>query len=118
MDENQLDDVMEVVKQMNLNKQFIESENEFESDTEDAIPETTDPDAVIEEVTSKIPCDLAETVIDYKEPHVQGISIPVEGTYFDTLDEAIDMYTKYAEMGGFEVKKSGQRKTKSGVAKH
>ncbi|GKA02549.1 retrovirus-related pol polyprotein from transposon TNT 1-94 [Tanacetum coccineum] len=54
----------------------------------------------------------------YWEPHVHGIPIPVEGTYFDTLDEAIDMYTNYAEMGGFEVKKSGQRLTKSGVVKH
>ncbi|GJT64631.1 hypothetical protein Tco_1016111 [Tanacetum coccineum] len=54
----------------------------------------------------------------YWEPHIEGILIPVEGTYFDTLDEAIDMYTSYTEMGGFEVKKSGQRKTKSGVVKH
>ncbi|GJV43125.1 FAR1-related sequence 5-like protein, partial [Tanacetum coccineum] len=53
----------------------------------------------------------------YWEPHVQGIPIPVEGTYYDTVDEAIDMYTKYAEMGGFEVKKSGQRLTKSGAYK-
>nr|GEX51410.1 hypothetical protein [Tanacetum cinerariifolium] len=34
----------------------------------------------------------------YWEPHVQGIPIPVEGTYYDTVDEVIDMYTKYAEM--------------------
>ncbi|GJR23334.1 FAR1-related sequence 5-like protein [Tanacetum coccineum] len=39
-----------------------------------------------------------------------------KGTYYDTVDEAIDMYTKYVEMGGFEVKKSGQRLTKSGAA--
>ncbi|GJY27276.1 hypothetical protein Tco_0402002 [Tanacetum coccineum] len=54
----------------------------------------------------------------YWEPHIEGILIPVEGTYFNTLDEAIDMYTSYTEMGGFEVKKSRQRKTKSGVVKH
>ncbi|GKD38389.1 FAR1-related sequence 5-like protein [Tanacetum coccineum] len=54
----------------------------------------------------------------YWEPHVQGIPIPVEGTYYDIVDEAIDMYMKYAEMGGFEVKKSGQRLTKSGAVKH
>ncbi|GKF72294.1 hypothetical protein Tco_0208408, partial [Tanacetum coccineum] len=53
----------------------------------------------------------------YWEPHIEGILIPVEGTYFDTLDKAIDMYTSYTEMGGFEVKKSGQRKTKSGIPK-
>ncbi|GKE28711.1 FAR1-related sequence 5-like protein, partial [Tanacetum coccineum] len=44
----------------------------------------------------------------YWEPHVEGIPIPVEGTYYDTIDEALDMYTKYAEMAGFEVKKGGQ----------
>ncbi|GKA30719.1 hypothetical protein Tco_0717024 [Tanacetum coccineum] len=74
--------------QIDLNKQVVESDNELESDIEDVLPEVADPDAVIEEVT-------------------------VEGTYFDTLDKAIDMYTNYAEMGGFEVEKSGQRKTKS-----
>nr|GEY83524.1 putative reverse transcriptase domain-containing protein [Tanacetum cinerariifolium] len=42
----------------------------------------------------------------YWEPHTEGILILVEGTYFDTLDEAIDMYTNYAQMRGFEVKKS------------
>ncbi|GKF97879.1 hypothetical protein Tco_0293700, partial [Tanacetum coccineum] len=52
------------------------------------------------------------------EPHVEGIRIPVEEDWYDTVDEAIDMYSKYAEMRGFEVKKSGQRLTKSGVVKH
>nr|GEV65233.1 protein FAR1-related sequence 5-like [Tanacetum cinerariifolium] len=51
----------------------------------------------------------------YWEPHVEGILIPVEGTYYDTIDEALDMYTKYAEMAGFEIKKGGQRLTKSGA---
>nr|GEY77305.1 protein FAR1-related sequence 5-like [Tanacetum cinerariifolium] len=54
----------------------------------------------------------------YWEPHVAGIPIPVEGTYYDTLDEALDMYTKYAEIAGFEIKKEGQRLTKSGVVQH
>ncbi|GJY65016.1 FAR1-related sequence 5-like protein [Tanacetum coccineum] len=54
----------------------------------------------------------------YWEPHVEGIPIPVEGTYYGTIDEALDMYTKYAEMAGFEVKKGGQRKTKSGAVQH
>ncbi|GJZ89869.1 FAR1-related sequence 5-like protein [Tanacetum coccineum] len=48
----------------------------------------------------------------YWEPHVEGIPIPVEGTYYDIIDEALDMYTKYVEMAGFEVKKGGQRLTK------
>nr|GEU44045.1 MICOS complex subunit MIC60 [Tanacetum cinerariifolium] len=47
----------------------------------------------------------------YWDPHVEGIPIPVEGTYYDTIDEALDMYTKYAEMAGFEIKKGGQRLT-------
>ncbi|GKA07652.1 FAR1 DNA binding domain-containing protein [Tanacetum coccineum] len=54
----------------------------------------------------------------YWEPHVEGIPIPVEGTYYGTIDESLDMYTKYAEMAGFEVKKGGQRKTKSGAVQH
>ncbi|GJT28890.1 FAR1-related sequence 5-like protein [Tanacetum coccineum] len=54
----------------------------------------------------------------YWEPHVEGIPIPVEGTYYDTIDEALDMYTKYAEMASFEVKKGGQRLTKSGAVQH
>ncbi|GKF22985.1 hypothetical protein Tco_0075307, partial [Tanacetum coccineum] len=54
----------------------------------------------------------------YWEPHVQGILIPVEGTYYDTIDEAIDIFTKYAKIAGFEIKKGGQRLTKSGAVQH
>nr|GEV57525.1 FAR1 DNA binding domain-containing protein [Tanacetum cinerariifolium] len=54
----------------------------------------------------------------YWEPHVEGIPIPVDGAYYDTIDEALDMYTKYAEMAGFEIKKGGQRLTKSGAVQH
>ncbi|GJV76827.1 FAR1-related sequence 5-like protein [Tanacetum coccineum] len=167
MEADELNDVMGVVKNIDMNKQFFEYDNELESDTEDVLPQVADSDALIEEVTGKAvklaslhdltisirsyDLDLAKTktipdgiailtalVTDciktpratlyeqnetpggtiYWEPHVQGIPIPVEGTYYDTVDEAIDMYTKYAEMGGFEVKKSGQRLTKSGVVKH
>ncbi|GKG49536.1 hypothetical protein Tco_0515988, partial [Tanacetum coccineum] len=53
MDENQLDDVMEVVKQMNLNKHVIVSDNEFESDTEDVLPEIKAPNAVCWEIQVK-----------------------------------------------------------------
>ncbi|GKD43711.1 hypothetical protein Tco_1268356, partial [Tanacetum coccineum] len=41
---------MEVVKQIDLNKQVVESDNELETDTEDVLLEVADPDAVIEEV--------------------------------------------------------------------
>lgn len=52
-------------------------------------------------------------------PHVdEGIPIPVEGRYYDTLEEAIEMYSTYAEAGGFEIKKSGQRLTKSDKVQH
>ncbi|GJZ41178.1 hypothetical protein Tco_0588064 [Tanacetum coccineum] len=61
MDENQLNDVMKVVKQVDLNKQVVEYDNELESDTEDVLPEVEDPDAVIEEVTRKIICDFLGT---------------------------------------------------------
>ncbi|GJR39826.1 ribonuclease H-like domain-containing protein [Tanacetum coccineum] len=54
----------------------------------------------------------------YWEPHAQGIPIPLEGTYYDTIDEAIDMYTEYAKIRGFGVKKSGQMLTKSGAVKY
>ena len=52
----------------------------------------------------------------YWEPHVQeGIPIPEEGQYYDTIDEALDMYSNYAEAGGFQIKKAGQKTTKSGI---
>ncbi|GJR19537.1 FAR1-related sequence 5-like protein [Tanacetum coccineum] len=51
----------------------------------------------------------------YWEPHVDGIPIPVEGNSYGSIDEAFHMYVKYAEMAGFEVKKGGQKKTKSGA---
>nr|GEW48797.1 hypothetical protein [Tanacetum cinerariifolium] len=54
----------------------------------------------------------------YWEPHVEGIPILVEGAYYDTIDEALDMYTKYAKIDGFEIKKGGQKFTKSGAVQH
>ena len=52
----------------------------------------------------------------YWKPHVdEGITVPEEGKSYDTIDEAIDMYSKYAEAGGFQIKKAGQKLTKSGV---
>lgn len=55
----------------------------------------------------------------YWEPHVdEAIPIPIEGKFYNTVEEAIEMYSTYAEAGGFQVKKSGQRLTKSGMVKH
>nr|GEZ43421.1 protein FAR1-related sequence 5-like [Tanacetum cinerariifolium] len=39
------------------------------------------------------------------------------GKRFDTLEECVEFYSVYAEKGGFEVKKSTQKKTKSGLVK-
>ncbi|GJQ98158.1 FAR1-related sequence 5-like protein [Tanacetum coccineum] len=128
MDEDHLMNVIEITKLIDLNKQIVEQENEVELELDDVLQEVADRDTVMEEVTSKITCYFALVTLYehnetpggsiYWEPHVQGIPIPVEGTYYDTVDEAIDMYTKYAQMGGFEIKKSGQRLTKSGAVKH
>nr|GEX07311.1 hypothetical protein [Tanacetum cinerariifolium] len=82
-----------------------------------------DLDTIMEEVTEcmrtpKATLDEHNETPDesiYWEPHVERIPIPVEGAYYDTIDEALDMYRKYAEMAGFEIKKGGQRLTKSGA---
>ncbi|GJZ32335.1 hypothetical protein Tco_0577771 [Tanacetum coccineum] len=104
MDENHLIDVIEVYKQIDLNKEVTEEENELESDRDDDLPKVVDPDNVAKEITDSIKTLMA-TLYEhsetpdgsiYWEPHIQGIPILVEGTYFDTLDEAIDMYTNYA----------------------
>ncbi|GKB79210.1 regulation of nuclear pre-mRNA domain-containing protein 1B [Tanacetum coccineum] len=58
MDENMdlnmnmnLNNFMEAVENMDLNKQVFEKDNELESDTEDVLQEFANPNAVIEEVT-------------------------------------------------------------------
>ncbi|GKE61808.1 hypothetical protein Tco_1512175 [Tanacetum coccineum] len=63
MIENQLVDVMEVVKEIDLNKQVFEDNNEFESDIEDVLPEFADLNAVIACPQNVLPdtviaCDL------------------------------------------------------------
>ncbi|GJT46161.1 FAR1-related sequence 5-like protein [Tanacetum coccineum] len=119
-------DEEEVNKLIDLNKDIIKQENEVRLDGDDVLPDVADPNIVMEEVTEcmRTPrATLYETHETprgsiYWEPHVEGIPIPVEGTYYDTIDEALDMYTKYAEMAGFEIKKGGQRLTKSGAVQH
>ncbi|GJU65131.1 hypothetical protein Tco_1246966 [Tanacetum coccineum] len=126
MNENQLNNFMKAVENMDLNKQVFEKDNELESDTEDVLHEFANPNAVIEEVTDCMKKPRATLYEQnempsgsiYWEPHVEAIPIPVEGTWYDTVDEAIDMYLKYAEMRGFEVKKAWKWLTKSGVVKH
>ncbi|GJT28737.1 hypothetical protein Tco_0909012 [Tanacetum coccineum] len=77
---------MEVVKQIDLNKQVVESDNELESDTEDVLPEVVDPDAVIEEVTllviteesHEIPLESHEIPEESLEIQVESHEIQVE----------------------------------------
>nr|GEX32998.1 hypothetical protein [Tanacetum cinerariifolium] len=90
MDEEELD------KLNDLNKNIIEEVTSKISGVA-VLEKVTDLDTIMEEVTCKI---------------------SFEGAYYDTIDEALDMYTKYAEMAGFEIKKRGQRLTKSGAVQH
>ncbi|PWA88703.1 FAR1 DNA binding domain-containing protein [Artemisia annua] len=91
--------------------------------TEDDLPEDKDKDVAMKEVddSMKSPRPTLYEHIDtpggsvYWKPHVEGIPVPGEGKYYDTIEEAIDMYGKYAEAGGFQIKKAGQRLTKSGI---
>nr|GEW70801.1 hypothetical protein [Tanacetum cinerariifolium] len=48
------DDVIELTKLVDLNKHIIEQENKVESDGDDVLPEVSDPDTVMEEVTGKL----------------------------------------------------------------
>ncbi|GJU70959.1 FAR1-related sequence 5-like protein [Tanacetum coccineum] len=115
-------DEEEVNKRNDLNKEEVIVKISCDTLVEDV----ADRDTVIEEVTECMRTprptlyEQNETPGGsiYWEPHVEGIPIPVEGTYYDTIDEALDMYTKYAEMASFEVKKGGQRLTKSGAVQH
>nr|GEZ96202.1 hypothetical protein [Tanacetum cinerariifolium] len=116
MDEEELNKVND------LNKNIIkEVTSKISGDA--VVEKDADLDTIMEEVTECMRTPRAtlyehnETPGEsiYLEPQVEGIPIPVEGTYYDTIDEALDMYTKYAEIAGFKIKKGGQRLTKSGA---
>nr|GEW05095.1 copia protein [Tanacetum cinerariifolium] len=49
----------------------------------------------------------------YWEPNVKSIYLPIEEKVFYTIEECVDFYTFYAEIEGFEVKKSAQKKLKA-----
>nr|GEX54643.1 hypothetical protein [Tanacetum cinerariifolium] len=107
-------DEEELNKLNNLNKNIIEEVTSKISG--DAVVEkVADLDTIMEEVTECMRTPR-ETLYEHNETpggsiywdhHVDGIPIPVEGAYYDTIDEALDMYTKYAKMAGFEIKKRG-----------
>ncbi|GKF03910.1 hypothetical protein Tco_0034578, partial [Tanacetum coccineum] len=114
MDENHLIDVIDVYKQIDLKKELIQQETNLESDGDKLHIQIMLHKRLEVKITYSLNTPRA-TLYEhnetprgsiYWEPHTEGIPIPVEGTYFDTLDESIDMYTNYAQMGGFEVKKS------------
>ncbi|GJR09813.1 FAR1-related sequence 5-like protein [Tanacetum coccineum] len=118
-------DEEEVNKLNDLNKDIIE-EVTSKISCDAVMEKVADLDTIIEEVTECMRTPKA-TLYEhnetpggsiYWEPHVERIPIPVEGTYYDTIDEALDMYTKYAKMASFEIKKGGQRLTKSRAIQH
>ncbi|GJT31240.1 hypothetical protein Tco_0911515 [Tanacetum coccineum] len=85
------DHVVEVSKQIDLNKEIIEQQNKVISDGSADVPEAKVADAVMEDVTECMRTPRA-TLYEhnetpggsiYWEPHVQGIPLPVEGTYYD-----------------------------------
>nr|GEU94507.1 hypothetical protein [Tanacetum cinerariifolium] len=59
MNENQLNNSMEAVENMNMDKHVFEKDNELESDTENVLHEFANPNVVIEKVTDcmKTPYD-------------------------------------------------------------
>ncbi|GJR39827.1 hypothetical protein Tco_1215511 [Tanacetum coccineum] len=66
------DGVIEVTKLIDLNKQIVEQENDVESDGDDVLPEVSDLDTVMEEVTSKITCYSA--LINAVKDEIKDIS--------------------------------------------
>ncbi|GKB65810.1 hypothetical protein Tco_0927222, partial [Tanacetum coccineum] len=64
MVENQLIDVVEVQKQIDLQKQVVQFENELESDLEDEVPDLGD---VVEEITGKITRDSSIAMFCYEK---------------------------------------------------
>ncbi|GJZ54959.1 hypothetical protein Tco_0610152 [Tanacetum coccineum] len=84
---------------IDLNKEIIEQQNKVISDGSVDVPEAKVADAVMKDV---IECMRTPRPTLYEqnetpggpiywEPHVEGILIPVEGTYYDIIDEALDI---------------------------
>nr|GEW77833.1 FAR1 DNA binding domain-containing protein [Tanacetum cinerariifolium] len=73
---------------------------------------------IIEEVTSKISGDTVLEKVADQDTIMEEVTAKISWAYYDTIDEALDMYTKYAKMAGFKIKKGGQRLTKSGAVRN
>ncbi|PWA63318.1 FAR1 DNA binding domain, Zinc finger, SWIM-type, MULE transposase domain, FHY3/FAR1 family [Artemisia annua] len=80
--------------------------------TEGDLPEDEDEDATVKEVHDSMKSprtplyEHSETPGGsvYSVPHVdERITVPEEGKSYDTIDEAIEMYSNYAEAGGFQI---------------
>ncbi|GJY87873.1 hypothetical protein Tco_0502501 [Tanacetum coccineum] len=94
---------------MDLNKQDMNmNENQLNSSMEAV--ENMDMNKHVFKKDNELESDTEDVLHEFANPNAVIEEV--------TVDEAIDMYSKYVEMGGFEVKKSGQRLTKSGVVKH
>ncbi|GKC74306.1 hypothetical protein Tco_1120189 [Tanacetum coccineum] len=90
MVENQLTNLTEV-ESSNLTK--VESEDKLESYPEDNLTKLDIADSMKTPIATLYEHSETPNGSIFCEPHIQRIPIPVEGTYFDTLDEVIDMYT-------------------------
>ncbi|PWA61840.1 FAR1 DNA binding domain-containing protein [Artemisia annua] len=92
--------------------------------TEGDLPEDEDEDATVKEVHDSMKSPRP-TLYEHSEtpggsvywvPHVdERITVPEEGESYDTIDKAIEMYSNYAEAGDFQIKKAGQKTTKSEI---
>ncbi|PWA81226.1 FAR1 DNA binding domain-containing protein [Artemisia annua] len=92
--------------------------------TEGDLPEDEDEDATVKEVHDSMKSPRP-TLYEHSEtpggsinwvPHVdERITVPEVGKSYDTIDEAIEMYSNYAEAGGFQIKKAGQKTNNSGI---
>ncbi|GKC56607.1 hypothetical protein Tco_1084205 [Tanacetum coccineum] len=69
MVENQLIDVVEVQKHIDLQKQVVQLENELESDLEDEVSDLGD---VVEEITSKLTRDSSIAMFCYEKRSSEG----------------------------------------------
>nr|GEV73553.1 hypothetical protein [Tanacetum cinerariifolium] len=54
----------------------------------------------------------------YWVPRVSASVLPVLGTVYDSLDECIEIYWKYASEAGFSIRLSCQKRLKCGYVKH
>ncbi|GJY83042.1 hypothetical protein Tco_0496418 [Tanacetum coccineum] len=94
---------MEVVKQIDLNKQVVESDNELKSDTEDVLPEVVD--AVIEEAT------LLVITEESHEIPVESHEIPEESLEIQVESHEIQVESHEIKVESQEIQRDSRRIT-------